>query len=157
MALFEIRFITCGDFISDAIRDVTNSEWSHVEIIMPDGSYTGAHNPSGVQNRPANYCVPTRERRYAIPVLDTQLGKMTDFLRAQIGKPYDRTDIAGLLLHRDWHDTDGWICSELVAAVAEAGGLSMLNAQPQFVHKITPEMLHLSPHLIGRCTYSAGV
>ena len=157
MGLFKIRFITEPDWISTAIRDVTNSQWSHTEIMLPDGRYLGAHSDGGVQIRPANYCVPTRERRYSIYVADPQLDKILLFAKSQLGKPYDYADIAGLLTHLDWHDKGRWICSELVAAAAEAGGLYLINAEPKFVSRVTPEMLHLSPLLIGNCNYEFGV
>ena len=157
MGLFRIRFITEPDWISTSIRVITNSDWSHTEIILPDGTYLGAHPDGGVKVRPANYCVPTRERRYSIYVDDRQLDKIMAFTRGQIGKPYDLTDIAGLLTHLDWHTKGKWICSEFVAAAAEAGLLYLLNAEPAFVSRITPEMLHLSPLLIGNCYYEFGV
>lgn len=155
MAYFKIRFITEPDWISGAIRTVTDSQWSHVEIVLPDG-YLGAHYPSGVQIRPLGYCQPLRERRYQIPVSDAALGQMLAFAHAQVGKPYDTEDIFGILLQKNWENQSAWICSELVAATAEAGGLFMLNVQPEYTHKITPEMLHLSPYLIGSCYFSAG-
>ena len=156
MAYFRIRFITEPDWISSAIRTVTDSQWSHVEIVLPDNSYLGAHHPSGVQIRPYDYCQPLRERRYQIPVSESALGKMLNFAHAQVGKPYDTADIFSILLHKNWQDSEAWICSELVAATAEAGGVFMLNVQAQYTHKITPEMLHLSPLLIGNCYFSAG-
>ena len=148
---FRIRFISEAGFVSAAIRDVTDSQWSHVDIILPDGFYLGARSNGGVQVRPPNYCKPIRERRYAIPTTPDQLDAMLTFARAQIGKPYDFLDIAGLLAHRDWRRPNAWMCSELAAATAEAGNMPMLNAEAQFVNHITPEMLHLSPLLIGHC------
>lgn len=150
---FKIRFITESGFVSGGIRFVTESRWSHVDIILPDGTYLGARSEGGVQIRPANYCVPTRERRYAIPVEAEALEKMLTFAHAQIGKGYDFSDIAGILLREDWNSSDKWDCSMLATATAEAGGLYMLNVEPSWTYKVTPEMLHLSPYLKDRCYY----
>jgi uncharacterized protein YycO len=150
---YRIRFVTEEGFISSAIRGFTNSQWSHAEIVLPDGSYLGAL-ADGVRIRPADYCKTTNERRYAVPVESDALAQMMAFAHEQVGKPYDLFDIAGLATHRNWHEDSAWICSELVAATAEAGGLFMLNVDPEFVYHITPEMLHLSPMLIGHCYFS---
>ncbi len=156
MAYFRLRFITEPDWVSASIRAVTSSLWSHVETILPDGTYLGAHYPSGVQIRPLDYCKPMRERRYKIPVSDAALGQMLAFAHAQVGKPYDTTDIFGILMHEGWNNPDAWICSALETATMEAGGIFPLNVEVGYTPKITPEMLHLSPLLIGNCYFSAG-
>ena len=154
MANFNIRFVTDDSLISKAIRLETKSLFSHTEIVLEDGSYLGAHQDGGVQIRPRDYMNPTLERRYAIPVSDDQLKTMLSFAQSQVGKPYDTTDIIGILLDFGWSRQGSWICSELVAATAEVGNLFMLNIQPGFTNRITPEMLHLSPYLIGHCYYN---
>lgn len=155
MAHLGIRFINSSDLIGKGIDWVTNSLWDHVEIQTPEGTYIGAHAGSGIQERPADYCKPTRERRYAIPCTDEQLAKILASARADIGIPYDYTDIVGLLLHdRGIRSDTREICSEFVCQVALDGGIAMLNVQREFCHLITPETLHLSPLLIGHCTYS---
>jgi hypothetical protein len=155
MVLFRIRFITESDLISDAIRLVTFSEWSHVEIITDEGTYIGAHADGGIQERPADYCKPTRERRYAIPCTDAQLAAIMASARKDIGVPYDFLDIGGMFLHdRGLHSKSREICSEWVFQKVWDSGIMMLNCMRDFSHLITPEMLHLCPLLIGRCTYS---
>lgn len=155
MAHIVIRFINGSDLIGKGIDWVTNSLWDHVEIQTPEGTYIGAHAGGGIQERPADYCTPTRERRYAIPCTDEQLATILASARKDIGVPYDFLDIAGLLFHnRKLHHDSREICSEFVYQKAWVGGILMLNALPEYSHLITPETLHLSPLLIGRCTYS---
>jgi uncharacterized protein YycO len=148
-----IRFITEADLISDAIRVETWSPFSHVEFILDDGTYLGAHASGGVAIRPAYYCKPTREERYAIPCTQEQKDAILAYAHSQIGKPYDFTDIVGILIHRDWHAEDSWICSELVAAAFEKGGLPLLHTPMGIVSRITPEQDYLSSLLINRMTY----
>jgi hypothetical protein len=155
MADFSIRFITEGGFVCTAIRGFTFSQWSHAEIILPEGTYLGAHAGGGVQIRASNYVVPTRERRYSIPVPDQMLEDILNFAKAQIGKGYDYDAIGQIVIHKHdpWANANRWFCSELVAASANAGGLVLLNVVREYVNLITPEMLHLSTRLVGRCTY----
>lgn len=154
MALFRIRFITETSIIAEAIRLVTFSEWSHTEIITEAGTYIGAHSDGGVQERPADYTKVSRERRYAIPVTEEALDRMMAFARSKIGTAYDFKDIAGLFLHHNLTQKGREICSMLVFEAALAGGLALLNVQPGYSNLVTPETLHLSPYLIGHCTYT---
>ena len=155
MALFRIRFITERDFVSWAIRRVTFSEFSHVEIVSEDGrSYIGAHSDGGVQERPADYCLPSFERRYAIPCSDAQLEKIMAYARSKIGTPYNFLDIVGLLFHRNLTTKGRVICSMFVYLAALEGGIQMLNVLPEYANLVTPDSLHLSPLLVGR-SYSA--
>jgi hypothetical protein len=154
MAEFKLRFINSEGLVSAGINWVTNSLWDHVEVETPEGTYIGAHANSGIQERPAGYCKPTRERRYSIPCTDEQLAKSLAYARAKIGTPYDYKDILGLFLHdRRLNSKSREICSAFAFDVAWAGGIMMLNCLPGFRYLITPETLHLSSLLIGHCTY----
>lgn len=154
-ATFNIRFINSPGFISEAIDLVTDSLWDHTEIQTETGTWIGAHASGGVEERPADYCIPTRERRYSIPCTDAQLAKMMGYARSKIGiTEYDFEDIGGLLFRNRKLHTDGrTICSAFVLMSAFAGSLWMLNVEPGWEYLITPETLHLSPLLIGHCTY----
>jgi uncharacterized protein YycO len=151
---WRIRVINSAGFVSEAIDWATNSLWDHTEIGTESGTWIGAHDDGGVQERPANYCMPTRERRYAIPVTDEQYEKIMGFARREIGTPYDFADIAGLLVHdRKIDAPHRFICSAFVTAAGMAGDVNLLNVEPGFEYLITPEAVHLSPLLIGNCTY----
>lgn len=156
-----IRAVTEKDPISQAIRDVTWSAFSHVEFyllepltlpngaVIPAGWTIGAHAAGGVKPRPGNYAVFTNEERYRIPVTPEQKTAILAYAAQQIGKPYDFADIAGILLHRDWRAEDTWICSELLAASFEKGGKPLLHAPAGKVNRITPRDVYLSPYLDG--------
>ena len=155
MASLLIRFVTQGGFVSEAIREVTFSEFSHVEIGTETGTWIGAHYDGGVQERPANYYTATLERRYAIPMTDEQYAAAMAYARQKIGTPYSFADIAELLFHVDrGTDDNGLICSWFVFMVLLAGGIQALNVLPGYANKVTPDSLHLSPIFIGRCIYS---
>lgn len=150
-----IRFIDSAKLVAIAIDFVEGGAGlvDHAEICTDTGTWIGAHAKDGVQERAADYCKPRFELRYALPVTEDQHAKILGFMRAQIGKPYDFTGIMGILFHESWHDPKAWFCSELVCAACEAGGIFMLNVLPGYTFRITPEMLHLSPLLIGHLAY----
>ena len=156
MAYFKIRFINNPGIVSKLIDWQTNSLWDHVEIETETGTYIGAHSDGGVQERPADYCKPTRERRYSIPCTQVQLDRSMCYARSKVGTTnYDFADIVGLMLHnRHLQGKDRDICSEFVLATAFKGNINMLNVQEGYTYLVTPEMLHLSPLLIGNCTYT---
>lgn len=156
MAVFKLRFINSSGLVAEGIDWVTSSLWDHAEIETETGTYIGAHAGTGIQERAADYCVPTRERRYEVPVTDEQLALMMAFARAKIGTPYDYLDIVGLFVHHDLTSAGREICSMFVFEAAFAGGLPMLNVLAGYTNLVTPETLHLAPCLIGRCVFSAG-
>ncbi len=51
--------------------------------------------------------------------------------------------------------TTGGFVSMFVFQVALAADLQMLNVLPQYANLVTPDTLHLSPLLIGRCYYQS--
>ncbi len=153
MPVVRIRFIAERDFISWAIRKVTFSDFSHVELIMDKGTYLGAHAFGGVQERDQFYCQPSFERRYSIPCTQEQKDKIESFARSKIGTPYNFKDIVGLLIHANLSSPNKLICSMFVFEALLAGGIKMLNVLPQYSNRVTPDILHLSPLLIGRCYY----
>jgi uncharacterized protein YycO len=148
-----IRLIDGTGFVSRAIDFIERGYLCHAEIGTPEGTWIGAHADGGVQERPANYCTPTRDLRYYVPVTDEQYERIMAFARSQIGKPYDFSDIAGILLNADWHKAGAWICSEFVVAACMAGGLHLLNVEIGYTYRITPDKVHLSPWLMGHLRY----
>jgi hypothetical protein len=146
----KIRFITESDAVSAAIRFVTFSEFSHTEIELPDGSFLGAHAGSGVQIRPANYCKPTFERGYALPVDDEKYAQAMKYAHSCIGYSYNYTDIVGLLFHHNLTSKGRVICSQFVFDVMTVAGIQSLNVLQAYDFRVTPDILHLSPVFIGK-------
>ena len=151
MAQIVIRVINSRGFIGRAINWITNSLWDHAEIMTPEGNWIGAHSSGGVQERSPNYVIPTREGRYAIPCTDRQLALIMSYARNRIGEKYNFTDIVGLLLRkRNLNSPHKTICSQFVINCLWRAGIFLLNVDPAYDYLVTPEMVHLSPLLIGR-------
>jgi hypothetical protein len=147
-----IRFVDSGGFITAGINWVTNSLWPHVEFGTPQGTWIGAHNPGGWRERPADYCVPKREAIYDIPCTQGMQDAHLQRIRAKIGTQYNRLDILGLLLrNRKLTNPHAVICSQGVTneALILWGPQRFLNVLPGYSYLVTPEMVHLSPILVG--------
>jgi hypothetical protein len=144
--MIRLRFVTGNSWISNAIRAGERDGWcTHVEAVMPDGTLLGAHLDGGVQARPAGYDKAEMTRELFVEIEDPYApnevvrvgsnGKLIrenafhDFLRAQLGKPYDTAAVLGLGVGRNWRIADSWFCSELIAAALEnCGYLPKLSA-----------------------------
>lgn len=85
-----------------------------------------------------------------IPVLDSQ--KAVAAIREQLGKPYDKTAIAGFLLrNRNFEETDAWFCIELIAYGLNKGGTHYFK--PKIHNAVTPDMLFWRvPHTFVDCS-----
>jgi hypothetical protein len=138
----KIRFVTGNDWASDLVRIGQHDGWcTHVETILPDGSLLGAHLVGGVAIRPAGYDKYTMVRELTVPLDLADADAYYTFQHEQVGKMYDTTGITGLMLDRDWRQTDSWFCSELVAAGLEQCGF--LPPLAAVANHITPRDLLL--------------
>lgn len=149
--MIDIRLSTQNTLPSRIIRDFTRGAYSHVDVLLSGGQTIGSYEekvtaggvviPSGVQLRPMAYADFAKTK---ILTFDTGDDKaFLDFMHAQIGKPYDWPGIAGIALDRNWHNSDAWFCSEIVAAALEAG---------HFIHPLDTSFYFVSPRdidLIG--------
>ena len=147
-----MRFVNSNDLLGWSIDWVTFSLWDHVEFGTPAGTWLGAHYHTGVAEHPANYLHPSRERRYAVPVEDAAYDAVMAEARRLIGTPYNLRGIGGLLLHVGLSHPHQLICSQYWMDCLIAGGLWWLNVQPGFTNRVTPEIAHFAPALIGHCT-----
>jgi len=153
MVELKIRFITTRGFVSWAIRRVTFSEFSHVEIELPDGTFLGAHAGDGVQIRATDYCTPLFERRYSLLIPEVRYQVGMEFARSKIGTQYNLPDIVGLFFHSHLTSPGKLICSQFVFEVLLEMGIKALNVLGPYSYLVTPDSLHLSPIFIGKCYF----
>lgn len=159
MSTIQVRFIATDGLISGIIRKVTGSLFSHVEFGTPEGTWIGARFQGGVEERPANYCKPTREYIYDIPATDAQAKMALAWMRSKIGTKYNTRDIAGLMLQaRSLRSPNRLICSQFYAEgmLRIFGAERFLNVASGWEYRITPEMGHLSPMLVGHLVKRIG-
>lgn len=119
---------------SAIIRRACHSPFSHVDMLMKDGSLVGASNsphapfihgnPRGVASRPMDYQKFGYRRQM---VLQTE--RADDIRRlwvTQLGKDYDNSAIKDFASdsfpgQRDWRLNDSWFCAEGVVWAMETG------------------------------------
>jgi hypothetical protein len=147
MGAITLQFVGNDSLGSKLIEWYDHGQYSHVDTVLPDGSLLGARNdvigsiPAGVQIRPAGYVLGDRMKRVVLPCSDAKEQNYYDFVRAQIGKPYDQKAIAAFFTGRDWRNEDQWFCSELAAAGLEDAAVFCPLSAP--VNKIAPDDLLL--------------
>jgi hypothetical protein len=159
MGKIRVRFIHCGGITSRLIAWGTGSLFSHVEFGTPQGTWIGAHAGSGIQERAANYCTPSREYYYEIPCTAEQEAELLRWARSKIGTKYNMKDILGLALQaRSLNNPSRLICSQFVTdgLIHTLGARNVLNVLDNWTYRITPETLHLSPIFVGNLVRKTG-
>jgi hypothetical protein len=159
-----LQFSRSTENISRLIAWACRSPFSHVDVVLPDGTLLGASdsphapyvegNPGGVAVRPADY-QPFAIRRIAHVYVPARVeAKFIELLRSQLGEPFD-----GKAMHavfnpdanagRDWRDESAWFCSEMVSwALEEAGAFDA----PPLISKdrvTPPDLLLMISHLVA--------
>lgn len=122
------------------IRTVSWSEWSHVEVVLPDGRLLGAAAPHGVgfTSIDERMDIASHVATMDFPG-DTEAGMR--WAEGQIGKPYDYTGVVGLGLHRDWEEDDAWWCSEFAGKFLKEAGFMPYRAEA--IKRLTPQHLFM--------------
>jgi len=145
-----LQYASTPGISSWAIRAFSHGWVTHVDVVMPDGRLLGARYSTpgvdrrgfplkgGVAIRKPMYEHFTRTMQLVIPCSAAQDKRFYDFLRAQVGKPYDTTSIYAFAVNRDWRKDDSWMCSELtITAEEEAPIFPRLTTAS---NRVTPEM-----------------
>jgi hypothetical protein len=131
---FPISLMFNKNWGSGLIRRSCHSPFSHVDIVLKDGTLLGASdspnapyihgNPRGVATRPMDYQQFAYRRQM---VIETE--RADDIRRiavSQLGKSFDRTAIRDFINdsfpgYRDWRLNDSWFCAELIMWAMESG------------------------------------
>lgn len=159
------KFFMRGSFVAATATSSRMIEWfgggefSHVDIMLDDGTLLGARSdvitppglnarpiPAGVQIRPNNYEHWPRRMIVRREVTERQhnLGLLflmgRDGKSGQLRKPYDKIGILdfalGRIRNRDWRDPSSWWCSELWTRYLEAA--EVIRPLPPILHQVTP-------------------
>src|SRR5271170_2382154 len=69
MALLRQRFVNSKDFIGGAIDFLSDGDVDHTETDSGSG-WLGAHDVGGIQNRPYDYMIPSREFVFSVEIPD---------------------------------------------------------------------------------------
>jgi hypothetical protein len=118
--------------------------YSHVDAIISNGKLLGARSDNigggaGVLARPPDYERWKRRCVVSVKATDKQARDWEKFLLSQLGKPYDKTDILGLIIGKPIMSAGHWICSALQTAALHASGI--FPAMPEVPQQVPPNML----------------
>jgi len=155
----DLFFTTSRSFVSDVIRFVTHSKWSHVQIISRIDTNRHLYQTGGIEvitaDTPIVICrdvSPDEWAKYAILSLkgdhaffSAEVKRVLDFCFSCIGKGYDYWGLADFLFNEELQTVEKWFCSELAYT-------AYLKAPRQLQERIkgayvSPELLYVSPLL----------
>jgi hypothetical protein len=141
-----LQFVGADGLSSEAIEWFSHGAFSHVDSVLDDETLLGARAdviggiPAGVQIRPPGYETFKRVLRVELVAPADIVATYYEFVRSQLGKPYDKESILAFVTGRDWREPDSWFCSELVARALEVSGYFLFPlASP--ANKVTPSEL----------------
>lgn len=120
----KLIFATDSDKLSKIIRALTSSKWHHVGVIFDD--YVIEARFAGVLKTP----LEEFKKRGVYEIVDCTVKdeeKALKFALMQVGKKYDMAGLISFPFRVRWQDPLKWYCSELVAAIAEAGGSPLVR------------------------------
>jgi hypothetical protein len=137
------QFVTGNEAASALIRWKTDSEISHVNVVMPDGKLLGALLDGGVRVRDANYCKFTLQILVTVPLTDTECFLFWDSIAEAIGQQYDRAGIVGIALGNNLCAPGEVFCSELITRYVNQNSAAKIVHIAKDPSKVDPEMLRV--------------
>ena len=149
MSIIRLQFVRGTGLSSKLIAWWGNGYggYSHVDGVLSTGELAGARSdavggqPPGFRVRPAFYEHWDKRTVVTLTVSDQQAKDWERFLRAQIGDPYDESDILGLIIGQPISSAGHWICS-----AAQNHALRTIGVMPDLPvpdQQITPNSLLL--------------
>ncbi len=136
----QIMFCTSNLIGAVLIRTVTWSKWSHVAILLGDGTSVEAVYPK--VRRVSEQYLKNKYPKYTVVEINIEGVNDEDLVASalsQLEKPYDLKALVGLLIHRDWASDSQWWCSELAAWLWKDNGYSLFRDEA--MNRITPQHL----------------
>lgn len=118
-------FATDDEPLSKLIRAVTSCKWHHVGVVFDD--YVVEARFIGVIRTP----LEDFKKRGKFCIVEHHLtdeDAAQEFALEQIGKGYDKAGLISFPFRARWQDESKWYCSELVAAIATAGGSPIVRS-----------------------------
>jgi hypothetical protein len=127
--------------------------YSHVDGILDDNRLAGARSdkvggqPPGFQIRPPAYEKWAARTVVTIESTDDEQSRWQKFLISQVGEPYDKSDIIGLIIGEPMASAGHWICS--AAQTAALNFVGKMPCPPIPPQQVTPNSLLLMCSAIG--------
>ena len=146
----QITFHRSNSIISKVIRYVTRGKYSHVAVILNDGSVIDARPFQGVKrHRNINCCNKgDTVEIYDVKLTPNQEKIIEQFLIKQICKKYDYFSVFNFTLHATEKNRKlkgKWFCGELTFSAFKKAKCNLLNNVDGW--KVSPTILSYSPLL----------
>lgn len=122
----QIAFATDSEPLSKVIRAATSCQWHHVGVVFNNEYVVEARFVGVVKTPLADFKARGKHLIVDYPVSDE--GVAQEFALTQLGKEYDFAGLISFPFRRRWQDDTRWYCSELVAAIAAAGGSPVVRS-----------------------------
>lgn len=160
----KIKVVAASNIASDAIAWWGNGwhGFSHAAALLPSGELLDARSdhvagkPPGVQIRHDNYETWSRWAVIELAATAEQNGAWEQWLRKQIGRPYDSRGILNFLLGRRPTNDGMWFCSALQFEALRTVGLMPDVGVP--AQGITPDGIAILTRAVGgRVIASCGI
>lgn len=129
------------------IRLVTWSNYSHVEILLPDMNLKDDFLFSSTAKDGVGYTRLSerlhKSSKAVIMEIDSDnfnFPLLLKFIESNMWKKYDWLGVIGIGLKRDWQSNNRWFCSEIVASALKYAGVQLFDSG--FYGRITPQDLY---------------
>ena len=145
MAIWRQRFVNSKGFLGTAIDIISDGDVDHTETDSGTG-WLGAHDVGGIQNRPYDYMIPSREIVLEVDVPDDIYNIGMARAMSQIGIKYNFGAIVGIEFHIPSLTQNGRkICSQFGYDIGLSMNLKPLNDIVIKPWDVTPMQLMISP------------
>ena len=128
-----------GNFIDKIIRIITNSKYSHCELLLPDGRMFSS---DGWDNGKVRYTTQYNLDNWDIltfDIKDSELATLISWCDHKIGLQYDWLGVTRFIIPFIKQDPDKWFCSEIVCAGLEFIG--RINKSIK-TYRVSPKSLY---------------
>lgn len=167
--MITLQFSRSTELVSLLIAHAVRGQFSHCDIVLPDGNLLGASNsphapvisgnPGGVAIRPPDY-QPFAIRRQAKLLCSEKVeANFIEKAMSQLGEPFDESAMHAVFsdvpdFGRDWRDGSAWFCTEHIAWSLEEAGFFMYQLLIS-KGRVTPSdlLLIINPWIINTDTF----
>ena len=133
--------------ISRLIRFQTRSKYSHVAVMMDDGSAYEAWQVGGVRHIDSPFDGHKKGTIIDVYRILEPFDSLAvqEFIQLQLNAKYDFSSVLRFVSRRHAKNNNKWFCSELALEAFSAGNLELLNAESG---EMSPRDVSISPLLM---------
>lgn len=165
MSQIQLQFVRASGLSSWLIArfGVQTPGFSHVDIVLPPGTYDGVTYPTGallgarddsaggqppgVWVRPPNYAKWVRREVLTFKCHPLAAKRAYDWALDEVGQKYDEDAIAGFIFGQRWHKNGDFICSVLAGNFLLRA--TVIHGTPKDLQGTSPNTLYSDSLAVG--------